>query len=60
MNRSELERPSSGEAYVSGPGWFRIDDTLFMLTNNCAEALKLEDSPSAPVQPLNIGFSRNE
>ena len=59
MERSELERPSSGEAYVRRfPDYdkrqtiVRGYDDAFILSHSPNR----QDSPSAPVQPLEIGF----
>jgi hypothetical protein len=49
MNRSEIERPSSGEAY-SHP--VRIDPGSLLVGGYLLYA----DSPSAPIQPVKIGF----
>ena len=60
MNRSELERPSSGEAYVTllGTGTIKKDEAAEW---NKHSGWLPRDSPSAPVQPLKIGFGvKNE
>ena len=56
MNRSEIERPSSGEVYLGGLSPDQLRDA-----EEYQRRLDLFfDSPSAPVQPLHIGFGGPE
>jgi len=57
MERSEIERPSSGARYVRGLSPDQLRDA-----EEYQRRLDLFfDSPSAPVQPLKIGFGvKNE
>lgn len=62
MERIEIERPSSGEGYVH-PLWARqlmtpFKPCLVCLGNNdvTSPGPNKQDSPSAPVQPLKVGF----
>jgi len=52
MERSEIERPSSGDRYVGGLSPDQLRDA-----EEYQRRLDLFfDSPSAPVHPLGIGF----
>ncbi len=53
MNRSELERPSSGEAYVGGLS----PDQLRDIEEYQRRLDLFFDSPSMPVQPVWVGFA---